>query len=74
MGFGDMTITHRPSTNGHAGSRGVPQENPHVGEGARSATRSGSRFGVRPRRLLMPALLALGVVLMLRYFEQTTSG
>ena len=32
------------------------------------------RAAVRPRRLLFPVLLLLGVVAALRYFEQSTSG
>jgi hypothetical protein len=42
--------------------------------GAREAMQARRKGGVRTRRLLVPVLLALGVIFMLRRFEQSTGG
>jgi hypothetical protein len=42
--------------------------------GARDAMQARRRGGVRTRRLLVPVLLALGVIFVLRRFEQSTGG
>jgi hypothetical protein len=38
------------------------------------AARSRRRTTVRPRKLMLPVLLALGVIFILRYFEQSTAA
>jgi hypothetical protein len=42
--------------------------------GAREAMQARRKGGVRTRRLLVPVLLALGVIFVLRRFEQSTGG
>ncbi len=41
---------------------------------ARETMQERKRAGVRPRKLLVPMVLALGVILVLRRFEQSTGG
>ena len=41
---------------------------------ARETMQERQKAGVRPRKLLVPVLLALGVILVLRRFEQSTGG
>ncbi len=40
----------------------------------RETMQSRKRQGLRPRKLVMPLLLALGVMYILRRFEDSTSG
>jgi hypothetical protein len=56
--------TERASTNGHG---------PHQPEIYTYHPRRGRR-AVRPARLLLPVLLLLGVIAVLRHFEQSTAG
>jgi len=42
--------------------------------GAREAMQERQKRGVRPRKLVVPVLLALGVIVILRRFEQSTGG
>jgi hypothetical protein len=42
--------------------------------GAREAMQASPKSRVRLRKLLLPALLALGVIVVLRRFEQSTTG
>ncbi len=42
--------------------------------GARDAMQERQKGRVRPRKLLVPVLLALGVIVILRRFEQSTGG
>jgi hypothetical protein len=62
-----MTIDQRRSTNGR-----VKVE--QAISGAREAMLSSQRSRFRPRKLLVPVVLALGVILVLRRFEQSTGG
>ncbi len=41
---------------------------------ARETMQERKKAGVRPRKLLVPIVLALGVILVLRRFEQSTGG
>lgn len=41
---------------------------------ARETMQARKRGGVRPRKLLVPVLLALGVIYILRRFEDSASG
>ena len=41
---------------------------------ARETMQERKRSGVRPRKLVVPVLLALGVIYVLRRFEQSTGG
>jgi hypothetical protein len=41
---------------------------------ARETMQSRKRGGIRPRKLVVPVLLALGVIYVLRRFEQSTGG
>jgi len=62
-----MTIEGTASTNG----RGRVEQAIAV---ARAGLRKPPRRGlVRPRRLVIPVALALGVILFIRYLEQTTA-
>lgn len=60
-----MTIERASSTNG----RGRVE---HTIESAREALQTSKQVRVRPRKLMLPVLLALGVILFLRYLEQST--
>ncbi len=62
-----MTTDQQRSTNGR-----VKVE--QAISGAREALQSSRKGGLRPRRLLLPVLLALGVIFVLRRFEQSTGG
>jgi hypothetical protein len=62
-----MTTDQRRSTNGR-----VKVE--QAISGAREAIEQRKKGGVRSRKLLVPVLLALGVILVLRRFEQSTGG
>lgn len=42
--------------------------------GARDAMHERQKGRVRPRRLLVPVLLAVGVIVILRRFEQSAGG
>ena len=42
--------------------------------GTREAMQASRKGRVRPRKLLVPVLLALGVIIVLRRFEQSTGG
>lgn len=42
--------------------------------GARDAMQERQKGRVRPRKLLVPVLLAVGVIVILRRFEQSTGG
>ena len=61
-----MTTERSRSTNGHLQHADQPdiytyQPRQHRG-------------GIRPGKLLLPILLLLGVILVLRHFEQSTAG
>jgi hypothetical protein len=62
-----MTTDQQPSTNGR-----VKVEK--AISGAREAMQASHKSRVRPRKLLVPLLLALGVIVVLRRFEQSTGG
>jgi hypothetical protein len=62
-----MTTDQQRSTNGR-----VKVE--QAISGAREAMLERRKGGVRTRRLLVPVLLALGVIFVLRRFEQSTGG
>ena len=62
-----MTTDQQRSTNGR-----VKVE--QAINGAREAMQARQRGGARTRRLLVPVLLALGVIVILRRFEQSTGG
>jgi hypothetical protein len=62
-----MTTDQRRSTNGR-----VKVE--QAISGAREAMQSREKGRVRPGKLLVPVLLALGVIFVLRRFEQSTGG
>jgi hypothetical protein len=62
-----MTTDQQRSTNGR-----VKVE--QAVSGAREAMQARRRGSVRTRRLLVPVLLALGVIFVLRRFEQSTGG
>ena len=62
-----MTTDQQRSTNGR-----VKVE--QAISGAREAMPGAQKGGVRPRKLLVPVLLALGVIFVLRRFEQSTGG
>jgi len=65
-----MTIQHAPpSTNGRTAAASTD-----TGSAAPRPAPARSHLAVRPRRLLVPALLALGVILILRHFEQSTAA
>ena len=59
-----MTTERAHSTNGHG-----PQEPQIYTYDPRRGRRA-----VRPARLLLPILLVLGVIALLRHFEQSTAG
>jgi hypothetical protein len=42
--------------------------------GARETIQARKRGGVRPRKLVVPVLLALGVIYILRRFEESAGG
>ena len=42
--------------------------------GARQTMHARKRAGVRPRKLVVPVLLALGVIYVLRRFEESAGG
>jgi hypothetical protein len=60
-----MTIERAPSTNGR-------ERVEHAIESAREALQTSRKGRVRPRKLAVPVLLALGVILFFRYLEQST--
>ncbi len=62
-----MTTDQQRSTNGR-----VKVEQAITG--AREAMQASRKGRVRPRKLLVPVLLALGVIIVLRRFEQSTGG
>ena len=62
-----MTTDQKRSTNGR-----VKIEQAITG--AREAMQERQKGRVRPRKLLVPVLLALGVIIVLRRFEQSTGG
>mgnify|MGYP001596875048 FL=1 len=62
-----MTTDQQRSTNGR-----VKVEQAITG--AREAMQASQKGRVRPRKLLVPVLLALGVIFVLRRFEQSTGG
>jgi len=60
-----MTIERAPSKNG----RGRVE---HAIADAREVLQTSRRGRIRPRKLVVPVALALGVILFLRYLEQST--
>ncbi len=62
-----MTTDQRRSTNGR-----VKVEQAITG--AREAMQASQKGRLRPRKLIVPVLLALGVIYVLRHFEQSTGG
>ena len=66
----EMTTEHTAGTTSTNGRVRVERQI----EEARAVLRDGQKGGRIPRKLLVPALLALGVIAVLRHFEQSTSG
>lgn len=62
-----MTIERAQGTNGR-----VKVEQAIAG--TRAALQTKPKGLVRPRKLFVPVLLALGVVMILRYFERSTAN
>lgn len=62
-----MTTDQQRSTNGR-----VKVE--QAISGAREAMQASRKSRLRPRKLLVPVLLALGVIFVLRRFEQSAGG
>ncbi len=62
-----MTTDQQHSTNGR-------MKVEQAISGARDAMQTRQKRGVRPHKLLVPVLLALGVIVILRRFEQSTGG
>ena len=49
--------------------------NGHIPASTAAPARSAARhLRIRPAKLLVPAMLTLGVILILRYFEQSTAN
>ncbi len=65
-----MTIEHAPSTNGHVKHAETPAEAKVY---RAPAERVKSALRVRARKLALPLILLFGVLMVLRYFEQTTA-
>jgi hypothetical protein len=63
-----MTVEHPPSANGR-----VKVEQATTGTRTQRA-RLKRAFRVRPGRMALPVLLALGVILLLRHFEDSTAA
>jgi hypothetical protein len=62
-----MTTDQQRSTNGRVKIEQAIR-------GAREAIQAPRKGRVRPRKLLVPVILALGVIFVLRRFEQSTGG
>ena len=62
-----MTTDQQPSTNGRVKIEQAIR-------GAREAMQAAHKSRVRTRKLLVPVLLAVGVIFVLRRFEQSTGG
>jgi hypothetical protein len=63
-----VTIDNTWNTN-HRSTNGA---SPHPADGAAETRRRA--LSVRPGKLMLPVLLALGIMFVLRYFEQSTAA
>jgi hypothetical protein len=75
-----MGLERAPSTNGRAahdapgGERDARRDVPAQAVAQARGTIAGRQRRVRPVRLILPAMLALGVIFILRRFEQDTAS
>jgi hypothetical protein len=66
-----VTIENTWSTNGRSTNGASPHR---ADDETAPAAKVRRRTAVRPRKLMLPVLLALGVIFILQYFEQSTAA